>query len=265
MLSKIKNAINAWFPNLPGMTPPPVVAVLKLSGIISAGSPLRQGISIGSMAASIEDAFKVPGLKAVALVINSPGGSPAQSSLIHKRIRAFADEKDIPVFAFAEDAAASGGYMLACAADEIFADANSIIGSIGVISSGFGFTGLIEKLGVERRVHSAGENKAMLDPFQPENPEHVARLLALQKDIHEGFKRMVKGRRGSRLLGDEAKLFSGEFWTAGHALSLGLIDGIGDVRTIMRARYGDDVVLRPIAPSRAWWRRNHAICGWLGR
>lgn len=259
MLSRIVNALSARFPNLPGMKPRPVVGVLRLSGIISAGPALRAGINIASTAAMIEAAFSLPGLKAVALVINSPGGSPAQSSLIHKRIRAFAGEKDVPVFAFVEDAAASGGYMLACAADEIFADANSIIGSIGVISAGFGFTELIGKLGIDRRVHMAGENKAMLDPFQPEKPEHVERLLALQNDIHEGFKRMVRSRRGSRLQDDEVKLFSGEFWTAGQALGFGLIDGVGDVRTIMRARYGDEVVLRPIAAARPWLRARMGV------
>lgn len=258
MLSRLIKAISARFPELPGLSPPPIVAVLRLSGIISPGAaagPFGGGLSIASTARMIEAAFAMPGLKAVALVINSPGGSPAQSSLMHHRIRALADEKDMPVFAFAEDAAASGGYMLAIAADEIFADANSIVGSIGVISSGFGFTGLIDKLGIERRVHTAGAEKAMLDPFQPENPEHVRRLLALQEEIHQGFKRLVQARRGTRLRAEEAQLFSGEFWTAGRALELGLIDGIGDVRSVMRARYGEDVVLRPISMSRPWWRR----------
>lgn len=257
MLSRLIKALSARFPDFPGLRPPPIVAVLRLSGVISAAAtgPLGGGLSIASTARMIEAAFAMPGLKAVALVINSPGGSPAQSSLMHNRIRALAGEKDLPVFAFAEDAAASGGYMLACAADEIFADANSIIGSIGVISSGFGFTGLIERLGIERRVHTAGADKAMLDPFQPENPEHVERLLSLQLEIHEGFKRLVRARRGARLQAAEAQLFSGEFWTAGRALELGLIDGIGDVRSVMRARYGEDVVLRPIGMSRPWWRR----------
>lgn len=268
MLSKLMNMISARFPNVPGLTPPPIVAVLRLSGMISAGGvigPFGGGLNIAGTAKLIEAAFSMPGLKAVALVINSPGGSPAQSSLIHKRIRAFAYEKDVPVFAFTEDAAASGGYMLAIAADEIFADPYSIIGSIGVISAGFGFTGLIDKLGIERRMHTAGENKAMLDPFQPENPGDVERLLALQKDIHEGFKRLVRERRGERLRGDDARLFSGEFWTAGRALELGLIDGVGDVRTIMRARYGEDVVLRPISASRPWWRRGAGAGAGAGR
>ncbi|HAC58173.1 MAG TPA: S49 family peptidase [Rhodobiaceae bacterium] len=241
---------------LPGFTSLPIVPVIRLSGVIGISAPLREGLSMASVAPALEAAFSVRGAKAVALVINSPGGSPAQSNLIFSRIRALAEEKDLPVFAFAEDAAASGGYMLACAADEIFADPFSVIGSIGVVSSGFGFTEAIAKLGVERRIHTAGTNKAMLDPFLPEDPDDVKRLETLQRDIHRGFKDLVRGRRGERLQAGERKLFSGEFWTANQALKLGLIDGLGDVRSVMRERYGEDVRLPVISTSRPWWRRS---------
>ncbi len=172
------------------------MAVVRLNGVIGAVSPLRGGIDLASVAGMLEEAFNLKGVKAVALAINSPGGSPVQSALIYKRIRALSAEESVPVYAFAEDVAASGGYMLACAADEIYADDSSIIGSIGVVSAGFGFTGLIDKLGIERRVHTSGENKATLDPFKPENPEDVKRLLELQAEVHEGFKTLVRASRG---------------------------------------------------------------------
>ena len=207
-----------------------------------------------SMASVIERAFETKNLKAVALVVNSPGGSPVQSSLIAGRIRALADENDVPVIAFAEDAAASGGYWLACAADEIFADAASIIGSIGVISAGFGFTDLIKKIGVERRVYAAGTNKSTLDPFQKERADDVARLRALQDDVQDGFIAMVKERRGDKLADDD-ELFTGAFWTGNKALELGLIDGIGEIRSTMRARYGDKVKLRVVEQPKSWRRR----------
>ena len=176
----------------------PVVSALRLSGAIGAVMPLRAGLSIAAVAPTLERAFSVPGAKAVAVVVNSPGGSAAQSHLIFRRIRALAEEKKLPVLVFVEDAAASGGYMIACAGDEIFADPSSIVGSIGVVSASFGFDRLIERFGVERRVHTAGENKAMLDPFQPENPKDVERLKRLQRRIHEVFVDLVTSRRGSR-------------------------------------------------------------------
>jgi signal peptide peptidase SppA len=228
----------------------PLVPVVRLSGAIGAVMPLRSGLSIAGVAPMLERAFSVPGAKAVALVINSPGGSPAQSHLIFRRIRALSDEKKLPVFAFVEDAAASGGYMIACAADEIFADPTSIIGSIGVVSSGFGFDKLIQRFGIERRVHTAGESKAMLDPFQPENPEDVARLKDLQGNIHAVFIDLVRSRRGDKLASDRSDLFSGAFWVGAEARRLGLVDGLGDIRSVMRARFGDKVQLRMIAPAR---------------
>ncbi|MGO4387201.1 S49 family peptidase [Microvirga sp. 2YAF29] len=228
----------------------PIVPVLRLSGAIGAVVPFRQGLAMATVAPLLERAFSVPGAKAVALVINSPGGSAAQSHLIFKRIRVLSEEKKIPVIAFVEDAAASGGYMLACAADEIYADPASIVGSIGVVSASFGFQELIARIGVERRVHTAGENKAMLDPFKPENPEDVARLKGLQRKIHEVFVDLVKTRRGEKLNDSYEDLFSGAFWVGAEALDLGLVDGLGDIRTILRQRFGEKVQFRMIEPAR---------------
>jgi signal peptide peptidase SppA len=233
----------------------PVVAVLRLSGVIGGESRLRGGLNLTGLAGQIERAFKLHHLKAVALAVNSPGGSPVQSALIARRIRALADEKKVPVFAFAEDVAASGGYWLACAGDEIYADENSIIGSIGVIYAGFGFQALLEKVGIERRLHTRGDKKVMLDPFAAEDAEDVTRLMALQKDVHDSFKAYVRERRGERLKGAQRTLFSGEVWTGKRALGLGLIDGLGDLRTVMRARYGDKVWLRVVAGRRGWLER----------
>lgn len=229
----------------------PVVPVVRLSGAIGAVMPLRSGLAMANVAPLLERAFAVPNASAVAFVINSPGGSAAQSHLIYRRIRAFAEEKKLPVFAFVEDAAASGGYMIACAADEIYADPASIVGSIGVVSASFGFDRLIERFGIERRVHTAGDNKAMLDPFQPENPKDVARLKALQRSIHEVFEGLVRSRRGEKLQTGNEELFSGAFWVGQEAVSLGLVDGLGDIRSILRQRFGDKVQLRMIEPARA--------------
>lgn len=228
----------------------PVVPVLRLSGPIGAVSPLRSGLSLQGCAAGLDRAFSVPGAVAVALVINSPGGSAVQSHLIFRRIRALAGEKALPVFAFVEDAAASGGYMIACAADEIIADPASLVGSIGVVSAGFGFDRLIERLGVERRVHTQGRAKAMLDPFRPENPDDVACLKAIQADVQMLFSGLVRDRRKA-LVGDPDDLFTGAVWTGSQALPLGLVDALGDLRTTLRARYGDKVMIKPIASARA--------------
>ncbi|MXQ12971.1 S49 family peptidase [Microvirga makkahensis] len=228
----------------------PIVPVVRLSGAIGTVTSFRSGLAMANVAQLLERAFSVPGAKAVAIVVNSPGGSAAQSHLIFRRIRSLAEEKKLPVLAFVEDAAASGGYMIACAADEIFADPASIVGSIGVVSAGFGFQELIARIGVERRVHTAGENKAMLDPFRPENPEDVARLKGLQAKIHEVFVDLVKTRRGERLNDSYEDLFSGAFWVGAEAVDLGLVDGLGDVRSILRQRYGDDVQFRMIEPAR---------------
>ena len=199
----------------------PVVPVVRLSGAIGAVSPLRAGLSLGACAPALERAFGMKGIRAVALVINSLGGSAAQSHLIFRRIRALSAEAGVPVLAFVEDVAASGGYMIACAADEIFCDPSSLVGSIGVVSAGFGFTGLIERLGVERRVHTAGKAKAMLDPFRPENPDDVARLKTIQADVQAMFTELVTSRRPG-LKGDPDDLFSGAVWTGRQGLALGL-------------------------------------------
>jgi signal peptide peptidase SppA len=238
----------------------PLVPVVRLSGAIGAALPLRPGLSVAACAPALERAFGMPGIKAVAVVINSPGGSAAQSHLIFKRIRAHADEKKVSVFVFVEDVAASGGYMIACAGDEIFADPSSLVGSIGVISAGFGFERLIERFGVERRVHTAGRNKAMLDPFRPERPEDVARLKEIQAQVHAAFRGLVEGRRGARLKGDPDALFSGEVWAGAEALAIGLIDGLGDVRSVMRERFGDKVRLT-LVPT----ERPSLLARWFGR
>jgi signal peptide peptidase SppA len=234
----------------------PVVPVVRLSGVIASGGLLGgRGLSIESVAPLLSRAFSQRGAKAVALSINSPGGSPVQSALIAQRIRLLAAEKKLPVIAFVEDVAASGGYWLACAADEVVADPSSIVGSIGVISAGFGFQDLIARIGVERRVHTSGERKAMLDPFRPERDEDVARLKALQAEIHDGFKDWVRQRRASKLKGDEAILFSGEFWTGRRGLELGLVDSLGELRTVLQARFGDKVHLPLVTQRRSLMQR----------
>ncbi len=225
---------------------PPVVPVLRFTGPIGMATPLRPGLSLATAAEAIEKAFKASKLPSVAVLINSPGGSPVQSHLIYKRIRQLAGEHGKRVYVFCEDVAASGGYFLAIAGDEIYADPSSIVGSIGVVSASFGFQKAIEKLGIERRVYTAGVAKAILDPFQPEKPEDVARLRELQTDIHTTFIGLVKERRGVRLTGAESEIFSGAFWTGAKALEFGLIDGIADVRTRMRELHGDKVRLRVI-------------------
>jgi signal peptide peptidase SppA len=237
----------------------PLVAVVRLSGAIGMVTPMSSSLSLANCAGPIERAFSLSGVKAVALSINSPGGSPVQSRLIFQRIRDLSQEKSVPVFAFAEDVAASGGYMLACAGDEIYADPSSIIGSIGVVSSGFGFTDAIAKLGIERRVHTAGGRKSILDPFLPERDDDITHLKSIQTEIHTTFKGLVRGRRGEKLQGEEDMLFSGEFWAAGTAHEHGLIDGIGDMRTVMREKFGEKVRLKVVAPQRGWLKRRFGL------
>lgn len=236
----------------------PVVPVVRLSGAIGMATPFNPGLSLATVSRNLERAFAVKKAPAVALIINSPGGSPVQSHLIFKRIRSLAKEKDKHVFAFVEDVAASGGYMIACAADEIFADPSSVVGSIGVVSAGFGFNRLIDRIGIDRRVHTAGTRKVMLDPFRPERPEDVERLLALQADVHRMFIDLVRERRGAILNGPEETLFSGEFWVGTQAEDLGLIDDLGDLRTVLRARYGDKV-RTPLVAQGGWWPRRVGV------
>ncbi|MFQ6018732.1 MAG: S49 family peptidase [Kiloniellaceae bacterium] len=235
--------------------PPPVVGVLRLAGVIGSLGPWRAGMTLAGLDRAIERAFKLPRLQAVALAVNSPGGSPVQSDLIARRLRDLAEEKGVPVFAFCEDVAASGGYWLACAADEIYARETSIIGSIGVITTSFGFPELLQRFGIERRVYTAGPKKSMLDPFRKEDPKEVERLKGIQKEMHESFKAAVRASRGGRLKGGDRALFSGEFWTGKKAVELGLIDGLGELRQVMRARYGEKVALKRVDAIRPWWRR----------
>jgi signal peptide peptidase SppA len=237
----------------------PVVPVLRFSGPIGVVTPLRPGISLSTSAAAIDKAFSMSGAKAVAIQINSPGGSAVQSMLIFKRIRALAAEKDLKVYVFAEDVAASGGYLLALAADEIYADPSSIVGSIGVITATFGVNELINRIGVQRRVYTAGESKDILDPFLPEKPSDVERIKALQSDVHQAFIDLVKTRRGAKLDKADVNLFTGEFWSGKRALELGLIDGLSDLRSKMREVYGDDVNLKLVAPSTSWFRRRRGV------
>ncbi|MBM9593360.1 S49 family peptidase [Roseitranquillus sediminis] len=233
----------------------PAVAVVRLHGMIVSGGR-APGLNDANVAPLIERAFRRGRPRAVALVINSPGGSPTQSSLIAARIRRLAKERQVPVFAFIEDVAASGGYWLATAADEIWADDNSIVGSIGVISAGFGFSDFIERHGVERRVYTSGRSKSMLDPFRPEKPDDVARLRELQEQIHESFIAQVRDRRGSKLQEDD-ELFTGQIWVGGGALSKGLIDAIGHLVPTMKEKYGEDVRFRV-------YERRRGLFGRLG-
>ncbi len=225
------------------------IPVVRLHGAIMAqSSMLRPMLSLESVAAVLEKAFSRKGSPAVAIALNSPGGSPVQSRLIYRRIRDLAAEHNKKVFVFVEDVAASGGYMIALVGDEIIADPSSIVGSIGVVSASFGFPELLKKIGVERRVYTAGRNKVTLDPFQPEKKADVDRLKALQLEIHQTFIEMVRERRAGRLVAD-ADLFTGLFWTGTRALELGLVDGLGDMRSVLRKAYGDKVKLE-LVPSR---------------
>ena len=224
-----------------------VVPVVRLSGVIGAVTPLRPGMTLATVSRVLERAFSMRNAKAVALVINSPGGSPVQSRQIYLRIKQLAAEKKLPVLVFVEDVAASGGYMIACAGDEIICDPSSILGSIGVVGGSFGFQEAIKRLGIERRLYTAGAHKAMLDPFLPENPDDVAKLKALQREIHQIFIALVKESRGARLKGSDDTLFTGEYWAGESSIALGLADSIGDLRSTLRARFGEKVLTPVIA------------------
>ncbi len=236
-----------------------LIPVLRFSGPIGVVTPLRPGLSISTSAAAIEKAFSMRGAKAVAIQINSPGGSAVQSVLIFKRIRALAKEKNLKVYVFAEDVAASGGYLLALAGDEIYADASSIVGSIGVVTATFGFNELINKIGVQRRVYTAGTDKDTLDPFLPEKPGDVERIKGIQRDVHDEFIALVKERRGARIEQAGDSLFTGAFWSGRKALELGLIDGLSDIRSKMREIYGDEVRFSLVMPSTSWLRRRRSV------
>src|SRR6266849_7784919 len=254
LLASAREALRPMLPKRLGGDVP-VVPVVRLSGVIGFSTPLKPGLTLANVARPLERAFGIRKARAVALLINSPGGSPVQSHLIYRRIRALAAENAKPVIAFAEDVAASGGYMIACAADEIICDPSSILGSIGVVSGSFGFAKLMDKFGIERRLYTSGEHKAMLDPFLPENPEDVEKLKAVQREIHEGFIELVKQSRGARLKGPEKTRLSGEYWTGNKAIAFGLADAIGDLRTTLRERFGADVATPLISASRGWLGR----------
>lgn len=227
----------------------PTVAVVRLNGAIGDVGPFRRGLSLAGCAPTLARAFALRGVQAVAITINSPGGSAVQSHFIYRRIRDLADEKGLPVLVFVEDVAASGGYMIACAGDEIFADPASLVGSIGVVYAGFGFDRFIARFGIERRVHTMGERKAMLDPFRPEDPADIARLEAIQADVHRLFGDLVRARRGAKLTTDQ-DLFTGAIWSGREGLALGLVDGLGDLRSVLRQRFGEKVRLRLVQPPR---------------
>jgi signal peptide peptidase SppA len=236
-----------------------LIPVLRFSGPIGMVTPLKPGLSISTSASAIDKAFSMRNARAVAIQINSPGGSAVQSMMIYRRIRALAEEKGLKVYVFAEDVAASGGYLLSLAGDAIFADASSIVGSIGVITASFGMHQLINKIGVERRVITAGANKDILDPFLPEKPEDVERIRAIQRDVHSEFIDLVKTRRGAKIVAAGDSLFTGEFWSGKKALELGLIDGLADLRGKMRELYGEDVRFKLVTPERSWFRRKHGV------
>jgi signal peptide peptidase SppA len=249
--------VRGWLGRL--RTRAPVVPVVRLSGVIGGSSLRGGGLNLGSINPALERAFKLRGAKAVALAINSPGGSPVQSALIAGRIRALASEKKIPVLAFVEDVGASGGYWLALAADEIFADPSSIVGSIGVINAGFGFVEALGRLGIERRVYTAGAKKALLDPFRPADPDDIERLRGILQELHQGFKTTVREHRGERLKGADSELFEGQIWTGRGALDAGLIDGLGALHTVLQERFGDKVKLPVISTAKPWWQRRLGV------
>jgi len=233
------------------MSPKDKVAVIRMSGIIAdTAHRRRSGISFKKYDEAIDEAFDIPKLKAVALVINSPGGSAAQCALMANKIRRLAQKKDIPVLAFVEDVAASGGYWLACIADDIYAQETSIVGSIGVISSGFGLDEFIKRYDVKRRIYTAGTQKSFLDPFRPEKADDLARLQSVLDDMHDSFKAWVKERRHQRLKADDQTLMEGAFWTGRQALDLGLIDGFGDAEQVLMDRFGDDLRFIDCSPER---------------
>ena len=232
-----------------------IIPVVRMHGPIVAGQQMRPTLNLASVAGQLQKAFSIKEAPAVAISINSPGGSPVQSRFIYQRIRQLAEEKDKKVLVFCEDAAASGGYMIAIAGDVIIADPSSIVGSIGVVSGGFGFVDAIEKLGIERRVYTAGTQKGMLDPFQPENKDHISHLDGLLQDLFETFKGMVRNRRGEKLNESEDVLFTGAFWTGNKALEYGLVDGVGDMSTYVKEQYGENAKLKLIAPPSGWFGR----------
>ncbi|WP_353621036.1 MULTISPECIES: S49 family peptidase [Stappiaceae] len=253
MLSSLRRFLPGFLKN-----DAPIIPVVRLQGPIGMSSPLRPGLSLATAALPLERAFSMKKAPAVALIVNSPGGSPVQSRLIFQRIRDLAKENEKDVLVFVEDVAASGGYMIALAGDEIIVDPSSVVGSIGVVAAGFGFTELIGKIGVERRVYTAGEKKVTLDPFQPEVPEDIEYLKTLQQEIHDTFIDMVKSRRAD-VLSDDPDLFTGKFWTGSSAVNLGLVDSLGDLRGVLKKRYGDKAEAKLISAPRGLFGRKGGV------
>ncbi|MFN3131434.1 S49 family peptidase [Roseibium sp.] len=253
MLSSLRRFLPGFLKN-----DAPIIPVVRLQGPIGMSSPLRPGLSLATAALPLERAFSMKKAPAVALIVNSPGGSPVQSRLIFQRIRDLAKENEKDVLVFVEDVAASGGYMIALAGDEIIVDPSSVVGSIGVVAAGFGFTELIGKIGVERRVYTAGKKKVTLDPFQPEVPEDIEYLKTLQQEIHDTFIDMVKSRRAD-VLSDDPDLFTGKFWTGSSAVNLGLVDSLGDLRGVLKKRYGDKAEAKLISAPRGLFGRKGGV------
>ena len=239
------------------------VSVIPLNGIIAPNMGRRKGLNLNEIDKNIEQAFSVKNLKAVALQINSPGGSPVQSEMISQRIRSLSEKNNVPVLAFIEDVAASGGYWLACSADEIFASKASIVGSIGVVSSGFGFDKAIQKIGIERRLYTSGDNKAILDPFLPENKDDVKRLKSIQKELHSQFIGFVKSRRGSKISVENKEVFTGAFWSGEKSLEIGLIDSFGEMKSVLKERFGENVKIREFAPKKKLFGFGNLLSGAL--
>ena len=239
------------------------VSVIPLNGVIAPNMGRRKGLNLNEIDKNIEQAFSVKNLKAVALQINSPGGSPVQSEMIANRIRELSDKNNVPVLAFVEDVAASGGDWLACAADEIIASKASIIGSIGVVSSGFGFNKAIEKIGIDRRLYTSGDNKAILDPFLPENPDDIKRLKAIQSQLHVQFINFVKSRRGSKIKDDNKDVFTGAFWSGEKSLEIGLIDSFGEMKSVLKERFGNQVKIKEFTPKKKLFGFSSLLSGAL--
>jgi signal peptide peptidase SppA len=262
VLEPIEGAIKRVFPEFRA----PIVPVVRLSGAIGRVSRFQSGLTLAGVAPLLRRAFSIRTAPAVALIVNSPGGSPVQSHLIYKRIRALAEEKEKTVIVFVEDVCASGGYMIACAGDEIVVDPASIVGSIGVVTAGFGFVDAMRKIGVERRVHTSGDAKVILDPFQPEKPEDVARLRAIQEEVHDHFIEIVRTRRGDVLAKEkDQEIFSGQFWSGKTGVALGLADRTGDLRSVLRERFGEKVRLKLFSTERSFFgRKGISIGGALG-
>lgn len=256
MLEPVKDILRRVFPGF-GAGAPPVIPVVRLTGTIGKIARFQSGLTLSTVAPLLKKAFAMKAAPAVAIIVDSPGGSPVQSHLIYKRIRALAGETDKTVLVFVEDVCASGGYMIACAGDEIIVDPASIVGSIGVVSAGFGFVEALRKLGIERRVYTSGESKVILDPFQPEKPEDIARLKAIQEEVHDMFIDLVRSRRGD-VLADDGSIFSGMFWSGKRAVSLGLADRTGDLRVVLREKFGEKVRMKLFAADRNFFMRRGA-------